>query len=32
MGYCIAFVLGAWFGIFIAALVAAGKDKNNEDY
>ena len=27
MGYCIAFILGAWFGIFVAAVVAAGKDK-----
>lgn len=27
MGHCIAFIVGAWFGIFIATLVAAGKDK-----
>lgn len=26
MGYCIAFVIGAWVGFFIAALLAAGKD------
>lgn len=32
MGYCIAFVIGTWFGILIAALVAAGKDKNDENY
>lgn len=32
MGYCITFVIGAWFGIFIAAVVAAGKDKNDENY
>lgn len=29
-GCFVAFVLGAWFGIFIAAVVAAGKDKENE--
>lgn len=28
MGYCIAFIVGAWFGIFIAAVVVAGKDRN----
>lgn len=28
MGYCAAFIAGAWFGIFIAAVVAAGKDRN----
>lgn len=28
MGYCVAFVTGAWFGIFVAAVVAAGKDRN----
>lgn len=27
MGYGIAFVIGAWAGFFIAALLAAGKDK-----
>lgn len=27
MSYCIAFVIGVWFGIFVAAIVAAGKDK-----
>lgn len=27
MGYCIAFVIGAWVGFFIAALLAAGKSK-----
>ena len=32
MGYCIAFAIGAWFGIFVAAVVAAGKDKNDENY
>lgn len=31
-GYCIAFVIGAWAGFFIAALLAAGKDKNDENY
>lgn len=27
MGCCIAFFIGTWFGIFVAAVVAAGKDK-----
>lgn len=32
MGYCIAFIAGAWFGIFVAAVAAAGKDKNDENH
>ena len=28
----VAFVIGAWAGFFIAALLAAGKDKNYENY
>lgn len=30
MGYIIAFVVGAWFGIFTTALIAAGSREDDE--